>query len=55
MVPIENEKTTLPTHPERKTYRLIPLEIPFSSRETLPLMELHKFRRNILSLMPGFN
>jgi hypothetical protein len=35
--PDENLKTTLPTHPYRKTFRLIPLWTPVNSRATLPL------------------
>jgi hypothetical protein len=34
---IENLKTTLPTHPDKKTSQLMPLLTPLYSRETLPL------------------
>jgi hypothetical protein len=36
-------KTTLPTHPQGKTFRLISFLVPVISRETLPLNGIAEF------------
>ncbi len=38
-------KTTLPTHPERKTFGLISFLVPVISRETLPLKAVLRQRK----------